>query len=254
MKSPRTWKRILLPILLISVLACATDRTVTQPAPTAAPSQAVSVSTVQNLSYTEEGGYTRIRLEGSDPIAPPFYHVLPNPLRIVIDLPNTDLSKIKEPMKIDNGTVGEVWATQYDDKGRIEIHLSQMADYNISREGPVLNIDIKQAIKEGEGKDEKAESPKEPVREKEAEVTPEPVKEKETEVAPVEVKKEGPVSDVPRDTPAPAVEVKQENKATAITDISREKRDDSVNFNIVGDGRLGNYNSFKLDSPPAPCA
>jgi hypothetical protein len=131
-------KWIFLYIFLISLLACATDRTVTQPPPTPVPSQGVVTSILQTLTHSEESGYTRIRLEGSEPISPPIDQVLPNPLRIVIDLPNADLRKVKEPIKIDNGTVGELWVTQYDDKGRVEIHLTQAANYNISREGRMM--------------------------------------------------------------------------------------------------------------------
>ena len=250
MKASRMWKWMILPVLLISVLACAADRTLTQPAPTTAPSQPTPVSVAQALTYTEEGEYTRIRLEGSEPIAPPFYQVLPNPLRIVIDLPNTDLAKIKEPIKIDNGTIGEVWATQYDDKGRIEIHLAQMANYNISREGRVLNIDIEKAKKQAEAKEEKVEA--EVQKEKGAEAPPAEVK-KETEVPPVEVKKEGPAPQAtaaPAAVPSPTEEVKAEKKAKEVTDIALEKKDDSVTFNIVADGKPGNYTAFKLDSPP----
>lgn len=254
MKASRMWKWMILPVLLISILACATDRTLTQPAPTTAPSQPAPVSVARSLTYTEEGEYTRIRLEGSEPIAPPFYHVLPNPLRIVIDLPNTNLASIKGPVKIDNGTVGEVWATQYDDKGRIEIHLAQMANYNISREGPVLNIDIENAKKEAEAEKGAAVKEKEAEVEKEkgAEAPPVEVK-KETEVPPVEVKKEAPAQPVtaaPAAVPSSAEETKAEKKAKEVTDIALEKKDDSVTFNIVADGKPGNYTAFKLDSPP----
>ena len=41
----------------------------------------------------------------------------------------------------------------------------------------------------------------------------------------------------------------KEAKAKALTDISIEKKEDSVSFTIVADGRLGNYDSFKLESP-----
>jgi type IV pilus assembly protein PilQ len=243
MKSPRMLKWIFLYIFLISLLACATDRTVTQPPPTPVPSQGVVTSILQTLTHSEESGYTRIRLEGSEPISPPIDQVLPNPLRIVIDLPNADLRKVKEPIKIDNGTVGELWVTQYDDKGRVEIHLTQAANYNISREGRVLSIDIEQMKKPSEAKEEKPQEVKEEKPEKEL------VKEKETEVTPVDIRKESPAPVASGKTGGPPEGATKENKAKAITDIILEKKEDSVSFTIVADGRLGNYNSFKLESP-----
>ena len=90
----------------------------------------------------------------------------------MIDLPNTDLKKVKEPIKIDNGTIGEVWVTQYDDKGRIEIHLTQTANYNISREGRILSIDIEQVKKPAEVKEEKPGKGREAKEEKETKSLP----------------------------------------------------------------------------------
>ena len=77
-----------------------------------------------------------------------------------------------------------------------------------------------------------------------------PVQEKETEVTPVEVKTEAPPSPTPAEVPSPPESVGKETKAKEITDITLEKKDDSVRFHILADGKLGNYDSFKLDSPP----
>ena len=229
-------KWVFLPILFLSILACATDRTVTQTPTSNVPSQDVTPSVLQTLTFSEEAGYTRIRLEGSEPLSPPIYQVLSNPLRIVIDLPHVDLKRVKEPVKIENGTIGEVWATQYDDKGRIEIHLIQMANYNITREDRILSIDVEQVKQAEEKKEEKPEI--------------EAVKEKETEVTPVDVKTESPVPVATEKTASPPVGEGKETKAKTLTDLSFEKKDDSVSFNIVADGRIGNYDSFKLESPP----
>ena len=117
----------------------------------------VKVSTIQKISFTEEENYTRIQIEGSETIAPPFYKLLSDPLRIAIDVPNIDLKQIKSPLKIDNGTIGEVLTTQFDDKGRIEISLVQMTNYNISKEEKNLIIDIEKVKKVAEAKEVKKE-------------------------------------------------------------------------------------------------
>ena len=144
-------------ILLLFMAGCATQKASIQtPKPdTSAP--AAKVSTIQKISITEEENYTRVQIEGSEPIAPPLYKLLSDPLRIAIDVPNIDLKQIKSPLKVENGTIGDVLTTQYDDKGRIEISLLQMTNYNISTEEKDLIIDVEKVKKVEEPKEVKKE-------------------------------------------------------------------------------------------------
>jgi type IV pilus assembly protein PilQ len=188
------------------------------------PAPVAKVSTIQKVSFTEEENYTRIQIEGSEIIAPPFYKLLSDPLRIAIDVPNIDLRQIKSPIKIENGTINEVLTTQYDDKGRIEIGLIQMTNYNISKEERNLIIDVEKVKKiavAGEAKKEE-----------------QPIKETETEAPLAEVSK-------PEPLPTPPIM----NKAKDVVNVLLEENRDFITFNIVADGRLENYNAFKLDSP-----
>jgi type IV pilus assembly protein PilQ len=186
---------------------------------------AVKVSTIQKISFTEEGNYTRIQIEGSETIAPPFYKLLTDPLRISIDVPNIDLKQIKSPLKIDNGTIGEVLTTQLDDKGRIEISLVQMTNYNISKEEKDLFIDIEKVRKVEEAKEVK----------------------KEEEQSLKETKAEAPAEDVKKEEPLPTTPTL--GKAKDVVKVLFEEKNDFITFNIIADGRLENYNSFKLDTP-----
>jgi hypothetical protein len=192
-------------------------------------------SIIQKISFIEEENYIRILIEGSENIAPPFYKLLSDPLRIAIDVPNIDLKQIKDPLTIDNGTIGEILSTQYDDKGRIEISLAQMANYNISKEDKNLIIDIEKMKTVAEAKEAKKEE--------------EPVKEKEAEKSPAESKKE---EAPPPQTVVivPSASPEAVNKAKEIINFLLEEKKDFVTFNIVADGKIENYNSFKLDSPP----
>jgi type IV pilus assembly protein PilQ len=186
---------------------------------------AVKVSTIQKISFTEEENYTRIQIEGSETIAPPFYKLLTDPLRISIDVPNIDLKQIKSPLKIDNGTIGEVLTTQLDDKGRIEISLVQMTNYNISKEEKDLFIDIEKVRKVEEAKEVK----------------------KEEEQSLKETKAEAPTEDVKKEEPLPTTPTL--GKAKDVVKVLFEEKNDFIIFNIIADGRLANYNSFKLDAP-----
>jgi type IV pilus assembly protein PilQ len=199
--------------LLFFAMSCAAKKTTVQTPPPETQAKMEKVSVVQKITFTEEENYTRIHIEGSATMAPPFYKLLTDPLRIAIDVPNIDLRGIKEPIKVDNGTVGEVVTTQYDDKGRIEIGLTQVANYNISKEDKNLIIDIEKVKKAAEVKESKREE--------------EVVKEKE-EKPPV---------------------AKELSKAKEIVNFSIESKKDFIAFHIIGDGKIENYNAFKLDAP-----
>lgn len=210
---------------LIFITGCAIGNAVGPPPKPENPAPMGKVSQIEKISYIEEENYTRIQIEGSDPLASPFYKLLSDPTRIAIDVPHIDLKQIKSPLKIENGTIGEVLTTQYDDKGRIEISLIQMTNYNISREEKNLIVDIEKVKKVEETQEAKKE-----------EVAA--LKETKIDPSPTELKKEEP-------PPTPAVV----NKAKEVANVFVEEKNDGVTFNILGDGRIENYNSFKLDSP-----
>jgi type IV pilus assembly protein PilQ len=210
MKSSHVLKCISLMLFLILAIGCGAKRATVQPAKPEPPAEAAKVSVIQRISYSEEDNYTRIQIEGSEPIAPPYYKVLTDPLRIAIDIPSVDLKEIKTPLKIENGTIGEVLATQYDDKGRIEIGLAQMANYNITKEEKSILIDVERAKKIAETKETKPEEAAKPEEPKKEMAQP---------------------------------------KAKEIVNLLYEQKKDFVLFNVVADGRVENYDSFKLDSP-----
>jgi type IV pilus assembly protein PilQ len=224
MKRSQILKMTLGFVFLLLITGCATENAMMQTPKPETPSPVAKVSTIQKVSFTEEENYTRIKIEGSETIAPPFYKLLSDPLRIAIDIPNIDLRQIKGSLKIENGTIGEVLTTQYDDKGRIEISLLQMTNYNISKEEKNLIIDVEKVKKVVEAKEVKKEE--------------EPLKETKAEAPAAEPKKE---ELLPASPPV--------NKAKDVVNVSFEEKNDFITFNIIADGKLENYNSFKLDSP-----
>jgi type IV pilus assembly protein PilQ len=232
MKSSQMVKTILWVVFLFFANNCSPNNTLIQTSHPDTPTQVVKVSIIQRISYIEEENYTRIHIEGSETIAPPFYKLLSDPFRIVIDVQDIDLRQIKEPIKIDNGTIGEVLITQYDDKGRIEIGLAQMANYNISKEDKNLIIDIEKVKKIAEVKEVKKEE--------------NGIKGKEIGISPGESKKEDtlPIQPIATTSVPPTV-----NKAKEIVNFLLDQKRDFITFNIIADGKLENYDSFKLDSP-----
>ena len=200
-------------VFLLSIVAdCATQSSSVQAPKPEASASVVKVSTIQKISFTEEENFTRIQIDGSEPIASPFYKLLSDPLRIAIDVPNIELREVKSPLKIANGTIGEVQTTQYDDKGRIEITLLHMTNFNISEEGKSLIIDVEKV--------KKVAKPKETKKEEEV------VKETEAKVPTVQIKKEEPLPTLP-----------PVNKAKKVVDVLIEEKKDSIVFYVLADGK-----------------
>ncbi len=220
-------------LIFLLIQSCSPNRSMVQPPPPKTQEPIPVVSSIQKISFSEEENFTRIQMEGSESMATPFYKLLSDPIRIVIDIPNIDLRQIKDPIPINNGTVASILTTQYDDKGRIEIGLVQMANYNILKEEKNLIIDIEKV--------KPVLEVKEVIKEEVA------IKPKEPERPPQEPKQEDkPVAQPPSPPPPPSVM----NEAKAIVNIFLEQEKDFVLFHILADGKLGNYNFFKMDSPP----
>jgi len=237
MKAFLTFKTVFITLISLVISGCATGGDVIKTPSEALPA-AVSVakanpSIIQKIAFKEEEKFTRIYIEGAETLPPPFYKLSQEPLRIVMDLPNIDLKQVKNGLKIDNGTITEVLTTQYDDKGRIEIGLLQMTHYNISREDRNVFIDIEKAKKIVETKEVKKEEVVEKI--------------KEAERSSPGTQKE---STPPSTSAVVASATEKTNKAKEIIDFSLEEKKDYIDFNIMADGKVENYNLFKLDSPP----
>ena len=226
-------------ITLISLIisGCATGGDVVKPPSEASPpvvsAAKANPSIIQKIAFTEEEKFTRIHIEGSETLPPPLYKLSHEPLKIVVDLTHIDLKQVRSTLKVDNGTISEVLTTQYDDKGRIEIGLLQMTHFNISREDKNVFIDIEKVKKIIETKEVKKEEVIE--------------KAKEGDLSTPETKKEAAVSS----SPAVMFSTQEKtNKAKEIINFSLEDKKDHIDFNILADGKVENYNLFKLDGPP----
>ncbi len=237
MKSFLIFRVVFITLISLVISSCATGgdviKTPSEASPVAVSVAKANPSIIQKIAFTEEEKFTRVHIEGSETLPPPLYKLSQEPLKIVVDLPNIDLKQVKNGLKIDNGTISEVLTTQYDDKGRIEIGLLQMTHYNISREDRNVFIDIEKVKKIVETKEAKKEEVIEKV--------------KEAELSSPETKKEA----TPPSLPAAVASVPEKtHKAKEIIDFSLEEKKDYIAFNILADGKVENYNLFKLDGPP----
>lgn len=229
MKSFQKFKIVFITLISLVIMNYAIAGEVTKTPPDGSPPFMVGAkansSTIQKITFTEEEQFTRIRIEGSEPLTPPFNKFSYEPLRVVLDFPDSNVQQIKSGLKVENGTISEIISTQYDEKGRIEIGLLQMTRYHITIQDKSVFIDIEKPQKLTGAKESK----------------------KEDEGIASNLKKEGapPVSPV-----IEAAASEKNHKAKEVIDFSVEDRRDYVAINILADGKLGNYNSFKLDRPP----
>ncbi|MDH3974796.1 MAG: type IV pilus secretin PilQ [Deltaproteobacteria bacterium] len=151
---------------------------------------------------------------------------LANPLRIVIDISDADISSVKTPVLVENDTVKEIRMTQFDEDdvniGRIEILLEQITGYKIEKDGNKLSVlvDNYAAAYDATQEDMNAEALES--------IEPGPEIEAEAKVAAPE---------------------KAYPPAKVINDFSVIKEDGAVAVVVTGDGAIGNYNAFRLGKP-----
>jgi type IV pilus assembly protein PilQ len=205
-KKPVPWVCTLVLIFLIhTLISCA--RGPTKPM---APETMEGVPiTIKEISFREEPTYTRIIIEGSEPLKYTFFKLLTDPLRIAIDIPNGEFEDIPIPIEVNNGTLTQIDIGQYEGKGRIEIGLTKTVNYNITKVEKKLFVDVER-------------------------LGPVEVAEEKVEVAEEKI-------------PPEAVEIKA--TAKKINQILVDKGGKAVHVTLIADGKIGDYNSFKLEKP-----
>jgi hypothetical protein len=165
---------------------------------------------ITDISFREEPTYTRVIVEGSEPLKYTFFKLLTDPLRIAIDVPNGEFGDIPVPIEVNNGTLTQIDIGRHEGKGRIEIGLTQTVNYNITKAEHKLFVDIERS-----GVPVVGEEKREVVEER---------------------------------IPPEAREIKA--KAEKITKVLLDKGKEAVRITLIADGKIGNYDSFKLDKPP----
>ena len=218
--------------------------------------QAQSGPSLEALSFEEEGDRTRIKIVATEALDLPPAKMASLPPRLIIDFPKANVAGFKEPITVGNGTVDRIWATQYDDKARIEIGLIQVTDYRLSSDGKTWIVDIEKPKRAAETKMEPS-SRTEPAA-GEAQVIAADNVQSEPEATSSSSKKEEPVLE-PQALPGgkegkekevAAAFVKALGPAREVIKVVADQKDDWVQFALVADGRPGNYNFFKMESPP----
>jgi hypothetical protein len=106
---------------------------------------AEAANVISKMEINESDAATTITLMGSmGPKFNPFR--MTDPLRIVIDIANSDITQLKSSTDVDNGVINSIKTNQMGEEtgylGRIEIGLEKSVRYSVSPEGNNIKIEI----------------------------------------------------------------------------------------------------------------
>lgn len=198
------------------------------------------------LSVTGEDLPDRVRLtiEGTAPLAYTVFR-LSEPLRLIVDLADTDVTPLGEEIPVAIGNVSSVKAIQFDEEagkiGRLEVALVELWDYETSRMDNTIVVDFVKPVPAAEM--ETAE--REPA---EAEAPPaEPAAQPEVEVVELSLPEAAPEEKTPE-----AQEPQEEAALDPATTISRVlfyEEDGHFTVEFVGDGSVQRYDAMNLTGP-----
>lgn len=176
--------------------------------------QGTKLVVIDKIEPRETDGKTELVISGGDPILQYTSFQLTEPLRLVVDIPDADVSNFKDPLIVSKGTVGTITPTQMDSIARLEIGLSQAADTKVYQLNGKLIVELAKPVDTAKAETEAitAATPAEPI-------------------APV---------------PAGEVPVQEKVAATVVTSVKAKAGKDGVNVVITGNGTI-QPNTFMLE-------
>jgi type IV pilus assembly protein PilQ len=212
--------------LIFYVFGCASQPS----APTTSQADAgdrVSTETqqLQDIQVVDQDGILGIHLVGSNAMTYTAFKAI-DPLRLVLDLPNTESEIASSPLAVENEIIGKIetmmLAQEPQPMTRVEIGLNQETPYEIVQEKNQIVVQFEQTAAGVETK---------PTPDAEAVLL-------QTETAP-EMEAAA--------TPASSGEMSR--PAEKITDIQPITYGDELKVYIIGDGTITKYNVFTLTDP-----
>ena len=228
----REQKRILLLgllALIFSASGCATKSSAPSASQTSAGERtATEAKQLRDIQVVDQIGYLNVLLIGSDAMTYTAFKAI-DPLRLVVDLPNTESEIASSPLAVENEIVGKVETIMLSmgpqPMTRVEIGLNKETPYEIIQEQNQIRVQFETGVVLTEVSSVEAES----------------VPESETVVYQTE-----PQAVTSTSQPSAEESSLPAKKITAIQPIAS---DDKLKVYIIGDGSLGNYNVFTLTDP-----
>ncbi len=166
---------------------------------------------INKIEPRDVDGRTEITIEGSEPILQSTSFQLTEPLRLVVDITDADISKFSAKIPVNSGAITEITPSQKDTISRLEIALSQAVETKVYQSGGKVIVEVSKP----------AEQPP---------VAPEVV----TAVT---------ITETPKIEPAPEpvqaeAAVPEASAATVISAVKASAGKDGVKVVITGDGAM----------------
>jgi type IV pilus assembly protein PilQ len=160
---------------------------------------------LNKIDTRDVDGKTEIVIEGTEPILQYTSFQLTEPLRLVVDISDADISKFQSKIDVNSGAVVDITPSQKDTIARLEVALSQAVDTKVYQSGGKLMIELAKPVEEAKAAPEAA--------------APAP-----------------PQQEQPKQEQAPQPE--QKNTATVVSAVQSSANKEGVRVVILGNGTM----------------
>jgi len=182
---------------------------------------------LRDIQVVDQDTFLDVLLVGSDAMTYTAFKAI-DPLRLVLDLPNTESEIVSSPFAVENEIIGKIETMTLTQEPqpltRVEIALNQETPYEIFQEENQIRVQFEKPSALGEARAEPAA---------------------ESEMAISQTERE-PQAVVATAQPAAKAATTPAKKITAIQPI---RSDEEVKVYIIGDGSISDYNVFTLTGP-----
>src|SRR3990172_5748434 len=189
-------------------------------------------------SISVEGGGREILIKASGPLTYTAFK-LPDPDRLVLDIPDADIEKISGPLEPNNDFISTITVTSYKEQtvapiARVEIGLKEgvNSEVKLAENNIIVSLNYEAAQQEPPPETAEPPAPAEEAVSKTQAGTEEPQQEA--------AEKEAPVA------------AKQQQKADKLLRVETKKEGGAIIIKIVGNGVIGDFNAFDIDKPAPP--
>ena len=215
-------------VLIFYVFGCATKSSVPPTSQTEAgevtPGETLQLTDVQ---VVDQDGSLDVLLVGSAAMTYTAFKAI-DPLRLVLDLPNTESEVASSPLAVENEIIGKIETMTLTQEPqpltRVEIALNQETPYEIFQENNEIRVQFEKPTTPGEARMMPATEAEGPASQTGG----------ESATAPAAMQSSAKASSAP---------------AKKITAIQPIRSDDEVKVYIIGDGNIKDYNVFTLTDP-----
>ena len=214
---------------------------------TGVPAQQATTTAITDIRQESSDRSTRLVVECTGPLAYTYYS--PDPLTLVVDIPEVDASQVPARVNVGTREVESVRVTSLaraDGRtlARVEVRLASLVPYQIFSKDKALNLIFERPTSLAGATPAAATAPAAPAAVPETAVVEAP-KPKAAAVAPAPTPHPTAVAAA---EPAPSEPLPNGPKATRITAVTRDEMGALVAFTVKADGRL-KYKDFLLANP-----